>query len=71
MSDRERLLAFLESSGLKRTVISDSYDMPTASYFVHLNGSVVRLGNGEGYNGFYVEFAFTEAGDFINHGAWE
>lgn len=82
MTDKERLLAFLDGAGYARTDATSQYslmderayyeDGPTERKWPPVtSASGIVIGSGIGYGGFYAEFLFDENEKLINHGCWE
>ena len=66
MTDKEKLLELFESFGITPDIEEDRYpSRVNAARFRAETGGV------RGYYGFYVQFEFNDAGEFLEFGVWE
>jgi hypothetical protein len=74
-TDRERLVALLESWGFERMPDDLAVQSLEGRQYVVGSGidtgeSAVGIGTGDGYPGFCCAFYFNADGTFISHGCW-
>ena len=80
MTDQQRLIALLESFGLKDAGPCRPCFVPSGQYVVSdevpdedLEDAAVgvTIGSGVGYCSFFCSFYFDENGKYVGHGCWE